>query len=200
VATRIRLATPADAAAVQAIYAPVVQETAISFELTPPSVAEMARRIEETLLRYPWLVLERDGAVAGYVYAGAHRSRPAYRWSVDTTVYVDAKARRTGVGRALYTSLIRLLALQGFVSAYAGITLPNPGSVALHEAVGFRPVGVYRAVGWKLGAWRDVGWWHLLLQPPPAHPAPPRPLPEAARAPGWMAALAAGPARLSPRA
>jgi phosphinothricin acetyltransferase len=172
----IRLATEGDAAGVQAIYAPEVVETVISFELEPPSVAEMGRRIRETLPTYPWLVFEEEGRVLGYAYASAHASRAAYRWSVDLAVYIGRGARRRGVGRALYASLIRVLARQGYYNAYGGITLPNPGSVALHEAMGFEPVGVYRAVGWKFGAWRDVGWWALALATRPPVPAEPRPL------------------------
>ncbi|HZS33118.1 MAG TPA: arsinothricin resistance N-acetyltransferase ArsN1 family B [Methylomirabilota bacterium] len=188
----IRLATEQDAGAVQAIYAPVVRDTAISFEVDPPSVEEMARRIRETWPRWPWLVLERDGNVVGYAYAGAHRARPAYRWSVDVTIYVAAGARRGGVGRALYTSLLAVLALQGYVTAWAGITLPNAASVALHEAVGFVPVGVYPAVGYKLGAWRDVGWWRRRLRPPPPDPEPPLELAAASRLAEWPQALASG--------
>ncbi len=186
----IRLATERDAGAVQAIYAPVVRDTAISFEVEPPSVEEMARRIRETWPCWPWLVLERDGDVLGYAYAGAHRARPAYRWSVDVTIYVGAGARRGGVGRALYTSLLAVLALQGYVTAWAGITLPNAASVGLHEAVGFVPVGVYEAVGFKLGAWRDVGWWQRRLRPLPPDPAPPLDLAAASRLPEWSRALA----------
>ena len=138
----IRLATARDAAPVAAIYAPNVTETVISFESEPPDEASMRRRIEATLGRYPWLVCERWGRVLGYAYAGAHGSRAAYRWSVDVSVYVHAEAHRTGVGRALYASLFAALRLQGFYNAYAGATLPNPASVGLHEAMGFRPVGV----------------------------------------------------------
>jgi L-amino acid N-acyltransferase YncA len=161
---------------VQAIYGPEVAETVISFELDPPSVAEMGRRIRETLPTHPWLVLEEEGRVLGYAYASAHAARAAYRWSVDLAVYIGRDARRRGVGRALYASLIRVLVRQGFYNAYGGITLPNPGSVGLHEAMGFEPIGVYPGVGYKFGAWRDVGWWGLELAPRPARPAEPRAL------------------------
>jgi phosphinothricin acetyltransferase len=173
----IRLATANDASDCLAIYAPVVTGTAISFELEVPTVEEMRRRITETLPRYPWLVLEEPGGVRGYAYAGAHRQRPGYRWSVDVSVYVAATARRAGVGRRLYTSLLELLRLQGFVNAFAGVALPNEASVGLHEALGFQPIGVYRNVGFKLGRWIDVGWWQLQLQDLsddlPGEPAPP---------------------------
>ena len=169
----IRMATEDDAAGVQAIYAPIVRTTAISFELEPPTVSDMRRRIVETLQGWPWLVCEQRGAVLGYVYASLYRVRFAYQWSVDVTVYIGEQHRRCGVGRALYTALFRLLTLQGFYNAYAGITLPNVGSVALHESLGFEPVGVYRSVGFKLGSWHDVGWWQLALQPRALPPDPP---------------------------
>jgi len=171
--TTLRLARHGDARGVAAIYAPVVQTTAISFETEPPTMEDMAQRIQKTLAHWPWMVCDRAGEVLGYAYASQHRERAAYQWSVDVSVYVHPRAHRSGIGRALYTSLIRLLVLQGFYNAYAGITLPNAASVGLHEAVGFLPVGVYRKVGFKLGAWHDVGWWSLLLQPPAARPSSP---------------------------
>jgi phosphinothricin acetyltransferase len=188
----IRLATERDAEEIASIYAPNVTDTIISFESEPPTADEMRLRIEGTLERYPWLVCERRGQVLGYAYAGAHGSRAAYRWSVDVSVYVHEEAHRTGVGRALYTSLFAALDLQGFYNAYAGATLPNPASVGLHEAVGFRPVGVYRGVGYKLGAWHDVGWWHLPLRERVANPDPPAALPSLLGSEGWHAALASG--------
>ena len=169
----IRLATGRDAEPVADIYAPNVTDTVISFEAEPPDAEEMRRRIEATLERYPWLVYERQGRVLGYAYAGAHGSRAAYQWSVDVSVYVSGEAHRMGVGRALYTSLFAALDLQGFYNAFAGATLPNPASVGLHEAMGFRPVGVYRGTGYKMGAWHDVGWWHLPLRERVGDPAPP---------------------------
>lgn len=174
----IRLATADDAARVQAIYAPIVRDTAISFEVDPPGVPEMGRRIAHTLVTLPWLVSERDGETLGFAYAAAHRARPAYRWSVDVSVYVTGHARRAGVGRGLYVPLLALLTAQGFTSAHAGITLPNPASVGLHQALGFTPVGVYRAVGFKLGSWHDVGWWQRRLREPTVPPPPPAPLPD----------------------
>jgi phosphinothricin acetyltransferase len=188
---RIRVATEADADAIAAIYAPVVRETYISFELEPPDGPEMRRRVAQTLERYPWLVFERDGCVRGYAYASEHRSRAAYQWSVDVSVYVDPRQHRAGVGRALYRALFRLLQLQGHYGAYAGIALPNAASVGLHESLGFQPVGVYRAVGYKLGAWRDVGWWRLELREPDAAPQPPRRFPAVLDLPEAAPALAA---------
>ena len=189
----IRLATEADAEAIQAIYAPYVRVTAISFELEPPDVAEMRTRISKTLALFPWLVCENsEGQVVGYAYASRHRDRAAYQWSVDAAVYVDLRTHRTGVGRGLYTSLFALLRLQGFYNVYAGIALPNEASVGLHKAVGFQPVGVYHGVGYKLGKWHDVSWWSLTLQPSAVEPAAPRPITEISGSPAGQSALDAG--------
>jgi len=169
----IRVAQPSDAEAMAAIYAPIVRDTTISFEVEPPTAAEMARRIGATLATHPWLVAERDGLVIGYAYAGRHRDRAAYRWSVDVSAYIDECARRSGAGRALYEKLIAILKRQGFHAAFAGIALPNEPSVGLHEAAGFRPVGIYKEVGFKHGQWRDVGWWRLELSRAPHEPIEP---------------------------
>src|SRR5262245_59630554 len=155
-AAEIRTAHPSDAATIAAIYRPIVEETTISFETTPPDANEIARRIADTLTAFPWLVCDLEGQIAGYAYASKHRVRAAYQWSVDTSVYVDTAYRRLGIGRALYQSLFAILAAQGYVNAFAGIALPNAGSVGLHEAVGFVRIGTYHRVGYKLGAWRDV--------------------------------------------
>ena len=168
----IRLATEHDAAQIQAIYSPIVRQTATSFEATPPTVDEMRQRLVKTLVDLPWLVCERRGTVLGYVYAAKHRARAAYQWSVEASAYVHVDARRMGVGRALYRSLFEILTLQGFYNVYAGITLPNPASVGLHEAMGFKSIGVYKEVGYKLNAWYDVGWWSLALQPKSVPPQP----------------------------
>jgi L-amino acid N-acyltransferase YncA len=173
---RMRFATPADAAQVQAIYAPYVRDTTISFELEPPGVDEMAGRIAATLATHPWLVMESGGRVAGYAYASRHRDRLAYQWSADVSCYVDPAMKRRGIGKALYLALLAILREQGFRNAYAGIALPNPSSVGLHEAVGFTPLGVYRGVGFKRGAWHDVGWWECRLGELPAEPRAPTPL------------------------
>ena len=153
----------------------------------------MQQRIAGTLRHLPWLVCDRQGEVLGYVYASPHRARAAYQWSVDVSVYIHAKARRTGMGRALYHALFALLSLQGFYQGFAGITLPNPASVGLHEALGFQPVGVYHAVGYKLGSWHDVGWWQRAFQPRPSLPTPPIAF-EVLRqtSTAWEAALSAG--------
>lgn len=169
----IRLATEDDAEAVAEIYRPYVESTVISFEVEAPAPAEMRSRIGRTLERFPWLIAEEHGRALGYAYASPHHVRAAYQWSVDTAVYVDQECHRRGLGRQLYSVLFRLLVRQGFVNAYAGITLPNAKSVGLHESLGFAPVGVYRNVGFKLGQWHDVGWWSLALQPLPTSPSPP---------------------------
>jgi L-amino acid N-acyltransferase YncA len=166
----IRVATKADAAQIQAIYAPVVENTIISFELEPPTLAEIEQRLQKTLEMFPWLVCEDQGQVIGYAYASKHRERAAYQWAVDVSAYVREGFRGGGVGRALYAALLPTLAEQGFYNAFAGIALPNPASVGLHEAAGFTPLGVYRQVGYKLGAWHDVGWWQRGLQPPEVPP------------------------------
>ena len=174
----IRLARTEDAAAIRAIYAPYVLETAISFETEPPSVVEMADRIAGTMTSHPWLVDEHDGAIRGYAYASQHRTRAAYRWSADVAIYVAAGGHRQGLGRGLYRPLFDILRAQRFRAAFAGITLPNEASVGLHEALGFTPVGVYQGVGYKTGAWRDVGWWQLDLGGPGGAPKEPLPLAE----------------------
>lgn len=177
---RLRLARTDDAAQIARIYAPLVRETAITFELDAPGASEMAQRIADTSLRFAWLVAEQGGRVHGFAYAGMHRRRAAYQWSADVSVYVEAGARRTGVGRGLYTTLLELLAAQGYANAFAGIALPNQASIGLHEAFGFTPVGVYRSVGYKHGNWWDVGWWQRRLPAIEATPPPPTRLPELA--------------------
>ncbi len=191
-ARSIRLATHADAAQVADIYRPIVAGTAISFELAPPAPAEMEQRIRGVLGFAPWLVCEEGGSLAGYAYASRHRERAAYRWCVDVSVYVRDGRRRGGLGRALYGSLFALLRLQGFCAAHAGVTLPNPASVGLHESLGFLPVGVYRKVGFKDGAWHDVGWWQLELRERRGEPPPVLSMDELRRHPGFEGALAAG--------
>lgn len=170
----IRVATLDDAAGIAAVYAPYVTNGVISFEAEPPDAAEMARRMSARPA-LPWLVKERDGAVTGYAYASVHKDRAAYRWAVDCSVYLASTEQGRGTGRALYDRLLAQLRDLGYLRAYAGIALPNAASVGLHEAVGFEPVGVYRAVGFKHGAWHDVGWWQLSLADPDGEPPEPRP-------------------------
>lgn len=188
----IRLARPDDAAALAAIYAPYVTETVISFETVPPDENEMATRLAKTLARYPWLVAESDGEIAGYAYAAQHRERAAYQWSADVSVYVHKDAQRRGIGRALYHPLFDIMRALGYYNVYAGIALPNPASVALHEAMDMTPVGVYRHVGYKAGMWHDVGWWEGSLRQQSAEPQPPRALLDVASADTWEGWLAHG--------
>jgi phosphinothricin acetyltransferase len=185
----IRLATAEDAQAIAAIYAPFCESSIVSFEEAAPSAEEMAGRIAKITAQYPWLVLD-DGAVAGYAYASPHRERAAYRWAVDVTVYVHAEYRRRGVGSAVYTALFAVLARQGYHRAFGGVALPNPGSEGLHEALGFAEVGVYRQVGWKFGAWRDVRWYQRPLRD--GAPGPAAPVREVLGSPAWDEAVAAG--------
>ena len=154
---RIRMATLDDAEALAAIYGPIVERTLISFEERAPGPDGMRERLAKVRATHPWLVLE-DRGVLGYAYATVHRERAAYRFAVDTSVYVAEAARRRGVGRRLYAALFRLLRAQGFFRAFAGVTLPNDASLGLHAALGFEPVGVYRSAGFKFGAWHDVMW------------------------------------------
>ena len=154
-----------DAAAVAAIYAPFVDDTVISFEDVAPTAAEIAARIERLTDTHAWLVADDDGEILGYAYGCPHRERAAYRWATEVSVYVDPRHQRRGAGRALYEALFGLLADKHYRIALAVIALPNDASVGLHEACGFKPVGVYRGIGFKHGTWWDVGWWQLELTP-----------------------------------
>lgn len=169
----IRDVAPDDAAAIAAVYAPYVESSAISFEATAPDAAEFRRRIGLVTASYPWLVAVEDGAILGYAYGDLFRTRAAYRWVVETTIYVSMGAERRGIGRALYAPLLERLAGQGYVAAIGGIALPNAASVALHEAMGFVHAGTYAKVGYKLGAWHDVGFWQRELGPRLAVPSEP---------------------------
>jgi phosphinothricin acetyltransferase len=185
---RIRRAAACDADAIRAIYAPAVSDSAISFETIVPEPVEIERRIDALGDRHPWLVLERAGAIRGYAYASPHRTRAAYQWCVEVSVYVHADAQRRGVGRALYAALFEVLRRQRFVNAYAGITLPNPSSVGLHQSLGFAPVGVYRQIGFKFGRWHDVLWLERRLRDGPPE-SDPLPLSAVWDDPGLLAAL-----------
>jgi L-amino acid N-acyltransferase YncA len=180
----IRLADPGrDAAAVADIYRPSVESGLASFEEVAPDAAEMEARMATTLEVMPWLVAELGGQVVGYAYAGPHHARPGYRWSVNVSVYVVEGLTGRGIGRRLYRELFAILARQGFVNVHAGITLPNDASVALHRSMGMEPVGIYRRVGFKLGAWHDVAWYGLRLTEPRVPPPLPIPLPDLRPAP-----------------
>jgi L-amino acid N-acyltransferase YncA len=168
-----RIARADDAPAIARIYAPYVRDTIITFEIDAPDPVEIGERIQRIGAQYPWLAAVSRGELVGYAYACENRSRLAYRWSVDAAVYLHPSAQRRGIGRGLYECLFALLRSQGYVNAFAGITLPNEASVGLHEALGFTLIGVYRDVGYKMDAWRDVGWWQLVLRDPPRVPAEP---------------------------
>ena len=160
---QIRLATSSDATACAEIYAPYVTDCWVSFEMEPPNEAEMAQRIANYSASHGWLVAEIDGAIAGYAYGSPHRTREAYATSADVAVYVNSEFARKGIGGQLYDALFPMLKARSIHAVFAGIALPNGASIALHEAKGFTPVGIYREVGWKMGGWRDVGWWQRLL-------------------------------------
>ncbi len=174
---KIRRATADDAAALASIYAPYVAGSAVSFETAAPDEAEMRARIAAAGDGHPWLAAcDSDGAVAGYAYAAAFRTRPAYRFTVETSVYLARDAHGRGVGTTLYRALLPVLERQGYTQAIAAITLPNPVSVALHERLGFARAGVYERVGFKLGEWLSVGLWQRPLAPLAAAPQEPRPV------------------------
>ncbi|MEA2193468.1 MAG: hypothetical protein QOI73_3589 [Solirubrobacteraceae bacterium] len=171
-----------DAASCASIYAPYVDDSAISFEEIAPDAAQMEVRIAAATLTHPWLVLEQGGEVTAFAYAGQHRTRAAYRWAAEVGIYVGPAHQRRGAGRRLYEALLDLLRRQNLRIACAGITLPNDASVGLHRALGFEPVGVQHEIGFKHGAWHDVSWWQLALAPgdhgPPGEPLEPQRLPE----------------------
>jgi phosphinothricin acetyltransferase len=169
----IRDASPEDAAAIAAIYAPMVTDSPASFELEAPDAAEIARRIEKTAARYPWFVWD-EGGVIGYAYATVYVGRPAYRWSTEVSIYLAPEARGRGIGRELLGVLLEELRARGFVNVIARIALPNPASVSLFESFGFEKVGVTPHIGFKFGRWHDVGEWQLLLAPLPKSPEEPQ--------------------------
>jgi phosphinothricin acetyltransferase len=183
---RIRAATQGDAAAIADIYAPFVAGSAVSFEAEPPDEAEMRRRIEGGGGAFPWLAAEEeDGSLIGYAYAAPFRPRHAYRFTVETSVYLRGEAQGRGIGRSLYAPLLALLKAQGFTQAIAAIALPNDASVRLHERLGFRHAGTYERVGHKLGAWWDVGLWQRPLAAAAQAPREPLSLSEV----DWPAAI-----------
>lgn len=175
----IRNATAHDAAGCLEVYAPFADLTEISFEDRAPTLAEFEQRIERINRTHAFLVAEHDDRIAGFAYAGVHRTRLAYRWACEVSVYLGDEHRGRGLGRALYEPLFALLQDQGYRVLLAGISVPNPASVGLHRSLGFEEVGTYRRIGWKAGAWRDVLWLSRQLGPdtnesePPPSPGPP---------------------------
>lgn len=168
----IRLARESDAAAIASIYRPYVEDSRISFEEEAPDASEMARRMDNPA--HPWLVAEENGQVVGYASSSPYHRRPAYRWTVETSIYLSREAQGKGLGRELLSSLIQLLTAQGYVTAIAAIALPNSVSIALHERLGFVPAGTYRGVGFKRDQWTDVSLWQRDLAPRTSTPAEPR--------------------------
>lgn len=168
---QVRSADPElDAWACATIYTPYVTDTVVSFEIDPPSTAEMAQRIGAAI---EWLVAVRADDVVGYAYAVQHRQRAAYRFACDVSVYVDPAFHRAGAGKALYTELFGRLAARHFRTLCAGITMPNDASRGLHASLGFREVGTYRSIGWKFDAWHDTLWMQKQLDgdgPPSGEP------------------------------
>lgn len=159
----IRTATDEDALACLTIYAPYITDSAASFETDTPTEHEFANRIEQSNSAHRWLVATEQDQVLGYAYGTPHRARDAYRYSVEVSIYLGPNSQGRGVGRQLYTRLLEDLVQLGYRQAYAGITLPNDASVALHRATGFEPIGVFPRVGFKFGEWHDVSWWHRQL-------------------------------------
>ncbi len=159
----LRLATEKDAPGILAIYAPYIESTSFTFETETPTREAFAERISTYLQNWPWLVCEVDGMIAGYAYATRYRERTAYQWCTESSVYIHDDFQRTGIARALYTALFEILKRQGFRNVYAVINLPNDKSVAFHESSGFEYFATYEKVGYKLGKWKNVGWWRLIV-------------------------------------
>ena len=193
---QFRFATSADSEQIAEIYRPIVTDTAISFEFEPPNAAEMTERIHKKLEQYPWLVCTVDDVIAGYVYAGRLRGRAAYQWSTEVTAYVHAAYRGRQIASALYETLFDLLVLQGYCMAFAGVVVPNPASVRLHERVGFKQIGVYHHIGYKHGQWHDVSWWERQLQPLASPPVELQPIQAIASSAAVQAALESGARRV----
>jgi L-amino acid N-acyltransferase YncA len=169
----LRLATPADAKGILDIYAPYIENTSFTFETEVPSLQAFADRISTYLQQWPWLVCEDNGIIAGYAYGAKHRERTAYQWCVESSVYIHDNYLKTGIGTALYTALFEILKKQGYRNVYAVINLPNDRSVAFHEKMGFEYFATYKNVGYKLGKWKNVGWWQLILNEYDHEPAAP---------------------------
>jgi L-amino acid N-acyltransferase YncA len=159
----IRSATHADAEAICAIYNHYIAQTTATFETEPVTTAEMQQRISNTTTKYPWLVFEQDRRIIGFAYATAWRVRAAYRNSVESTVYLHHSHQGKGIGTIIYKELLSLLGKKDVHAVIGGIALPNAGSVALHEKLGFVPVAHFKEVGFKFEKWVDVGYWQKLL-------------------------------------
>ena len=170
---QIRIAAANDAENILGIYSPYIANTSFTFETEVPSVETFKERINTYLVNWPWLICEMDGTLAGYAYGAKYRERTAYQWCVEVSVYIHDDHQRSGIARALYMALIEILKRQGFRNVYAVINLPNDKSVAFHESCGFVYFATYMNVGYKLGKWKNVGWWQLLLNEYTDEPATP---------------------------
>lgn len=170
ISKRIRFATVEDAEAILEIYSTYIENTRVTFETEVPAIEAFRERMERIMAQFPWIVCEIDGKVAGYAYGSKHGERAAYRWSADLSVYIHEDYHRYGVGTALYTTLLELLRRQGYFTAYAGVSTPNPKSEAFHAALGFRNLGEFKNAGYKLGAWCGVSWYELVLKEYEAEP------------------------------
>ena len=169
----IRRVEEKDAREILDIYSPFISHSAVSFETTVPGLQEFTERIISYTRKYPWIVAEKEGKILGYAYAGKHREREAYQWSVESSVYVHPGFYGQGIGHQLYSTLFTLLKQMGFVNVYAGVTLPNEKSIRLHRKMGFQDIGIYRKIGYKQGSWHDVLWMALTIHEQGANPAPP---------------------------
>ena len=170
---KMRVVQPSDAASILEIYTPYILNTAVTFETEIPSADSFEERIKHYTEKWPWIVYEENGALAGYAYATKHRERLAYQWCVESSVYVGDKFQRKGIASKLYNALFEVLRLQGFINIYAGITLPNDKSIAFHEQFGFTNFVYYKNVGYKLGEWRTVGWWQKQINTYEKQPSTP---------------------------
>ncbi len=175
---RLRLASEDDAESVLAIYGPVCESSASTFEFAPPSVEDVRERIRFVLTKWVWIIAEQNEKVIGYAYGGEHRKRAAYQWSVELSIFLDSTSRNQGLGKTMIKALLEILKLQGYVTAFAGTTLPNAGSQGLVNKLGFEEIGVFRNIGYKFDTWHDVGWYQKQIQKPEANQSPPRPLSE----------------------
>ena len=169
----IRLAIPQDASPILDIYIPYIEETSFTFETEVPAVDEFEKRIEDYLINWPWVVCEENGRIAGYAYGAKHRERKGYQWCVESSIYIHDDYLKRGVGKALYESLLKILEKQGYRNVYAVINLPNERSVQFHEKCGFSFFALYPNVGYKLGQWKNVGWWQINLNEYNLEPEPP---------------------------
>ena len=188
----IRPVEKTDVPRILEIYAPYILNTAVSFEEQVPGEDQFWERIKEVTREAPWMVCELSGLITGYGYASPHRGRAAYRWNRELSAYVSDRYFRKGIGRALYISLLEIIRLQGYLNALAGITLPNPASVAFHESMGFKKVGVYHKIGYKFGKTTDTGWWEMCIQDDDFIPGPIRPLKEITGSYEWDQAIHKG--------